>query len=102
MKRFVVSAILFSTLHYAVLVFLKGLIFLLAHIPPRIIHLDDLILVLVWLERILVLPRILLRRIWSGETTAGFLNFGLLAVNSICWGAVLAGCWLYGRRSRKN
>ena len=38
----------------------------------------------------------------SGEATAGFLNFGLLVANSIFWGAILAGCWLYGRRSRKS
>ncbi len=53
MKQFVVSVILFSTLHYLILISLEGFAFLLAHLPPRIFHLDNVILVFYWIEKIL-------------------------------------------------
>ncbi|MGI8964596.1 MAG: hypothetical protein ACR2H1_00740 [Limisphaerales bacterium] len=102
MKRFVQAAILFSALHYVVILSLEGLIFLGAHLPTRLVRLDNLILALTGLEKILVFPRVLMRRLWWSEITPGFLNLILLIVNSLIWGTALAAWRIYCLRSRKN
>ncbi|MDQ6631661.1 MAG: hypothetical protein M3Y82_07865 [Verrucomicrobiota bacterium] len=102
MKRFVQATILFSALHYVAILSLEGLIFLLAHLPTRLIHLDNLILALTGLEKILIFPRVFLRRLWWSEITPGFLNLILLIVNSLIWGTVLAAWRIYYLRHQKN
>ena len=90
--------LLFGLLHYAVLLALAGLIFLLNHIPPKAVNLDPLILVLFKVEQVLTAPRRILLWLYPGETTPRWLPFALNLLNSLVWGAALAGAKAFWRR----
>jgi hypothetical protein len=88
-RRFILWVLLFAILHFLVLAVLNSVIFLVSHLPPDFFHLDDLITILVYGKKILVLPRVLLRFLWFSERTPHFLNATLAVLNSLVWGALL-------------
>ena len=100
MKRFILQAILFGLAQYLVYQCLEGLIFLLAHFPPRVVSLDWLILGLTGTEKFLIAPKLFLRWLWPGQSSPGWLNFFLLVANSLAWGVALAG-WRTWKTSRQ-
>lgn len=87
--------------HYALLKALDGMIFLLAHLPPKAANLDTVILMLNKVETILVAPRIFLRWLWQNETTPQALNIFLIILNSLLWG-ILFAVLLAFKRKRQN
>jgi hypothetical protein len=80
----------FAVLHYLVLLALSAGIFLLAHLPTSVLHLDVVIIGLTRLQQMLCWPRTLLMAILPGERTPGFLNLALTIFNSLAWGSALA------------
>jgi hypothetical protein len=88
----------FALLHYLVLLLIGGAIFLASHFPPKAVNLDPLILALFNAEFILTAPRKFLLWLWPGETTPGLLSIVTVILNSLLWGAALAGLrWLWVR-----
>jgi hypothetical protein len=64
-------------------------------------HLDPVVVGLMWLERVLVFPRVALRHVWFSETTPGWLLPLLSLVNSLLWG-VAVHVWFLRRRRVKG
>ena len=89
-RSFAQRVLVFAFVYYAFFLLLDGAIFLLSHVPPSAVNLDGVILFLGDAEEFLALPRVLLRRLWPGESTPTALNFVLTFVNCILWGLVLA------------
>lgn len=83
--------VLFALLHFLVLNTLAGVAYLLGHLPTSVLPFDSFILFLERLHRLLWFPRDLLRWLWPGERTPGFLNWVLLVLHSLCWGVFLIG-----------
>ena len=79
----------FALLHFVVLNALAGAVYLLSHLPTSVLHFDPLILFLERVHRMLWFPRDLLRWLWPGERTPGWLNWLLLVLLSLCWGGFL-------------
>src|SRR5882724_11287467 len=93
-----IRVLAFALLHYLVLLLMAGAIFLASHFPPKVVNLDPLILALFNAESILTAPRKFLLWLWPGETTPGLLSMLTMLLNSLIWGAVLAGLrWLWVR-----
>jgi hypothetical protein len=88
-RRLFVRIGLFALAHFFALVLLDNFIFLLSHLPPQVLHFDALILALTGVERVLTAPRWLLRHVWLSERTPAVLNWLLVVLNSLIWGAVL-------------
>jgi hypothetical protein len=88
---------LFTALHYLLLLILDSVVFLFAHFPPALLDLSPLVIGITYLQQFLNLPRILLRHIWFSEVTPGWLNLFLLIVNSLVFGAL----WFVWRRFRR-
>jgi hypothetical protein len=100
-RRFIKQALLFAVLYYVAVLALEGIIFGLSHIPPKAINLYMLILRLGDVEKILAWPRVLLRKLWPGESTPAILNHLLSVLNCLLWGLGLAGTkalWTHARK----
>jgi hypothetical protein len=90
-RPFIRRVVLYALLYYVVLLALDAVIFLLSHVPPRAVNLDFVILKFGAVERFLLWPRSLMRRLWPGESTPTTLNYFLSALNCLLWGLALAG-----------
>jgi len=97
-RALVKMAVLFALLHYLTLLLLSGLIFLLSHIPPKAINLDNVILILHSAQGILVAPRRFLLWLWPGEFTPEWLSLTTTVLNSVVWGGALAGLKILWRK----
>lgn len=96
-RRFVRLTIVYALLYYLATLILDSFIFLLAHLPPRVLPMDRLIVGLTYGDQFLHLPRTLLRHLWLSERTPSAVNWLLSVVNCLVWGAVL-GVWQMRRR----
>jgi hypothetical protein len=97
-RALVKMAVLFGLLHYSTLLLLSGLIFLLSHVPPKAINLDNVILILHSAQAVLVAPRRFLLWLWPGEFTPEWLGLTTTVLNSIVWGGALAGLRILWRK----
>ena len=95
------QALLFALFYYLAFLALDGVIFLMSHVPPRVINLDDILLKLGDVERFLAWPRILLRKLWPGETIPETINSLLAVLNALIWGGILAGLKRFWDNARK-
>lgn len=100
-RRFLKLVVLFSLLHFAAIVSVDGVIFLLAHVPPKAANLDAPIRGLQWAYEILRAPRMVLRWLWPGEYSPLWLNWLLTFLNSLIWGCGLAGLKMAWAKIRK-
>ena len=75
-RSFLKWTVLFAVLHYLVLLALSAGIFLLAHLPTSVLHLDVVIIGLTKVGQLLRGPRLLLMAVWPGETTPGKADGG--------------------------
>ena len=73
------------------MVSVDGVIYLAAHIPPKVVNLDAPIQGLQWVYEVLRAPRFVLRRLWPTESSPLWLNWPLAILNSLVWGTGLAG-----------
>jgi len=90
-RRWAKPVFWFAIAHFVAWSALAGTIFLLSHIPPKAVNLDTLILGLVRVEDVFVYPRKWILAGWPGERTPSLLPLCATVLNSIVWGAVLAG-----------
>ncbi len=93
--------LLFALLHYILLLALVGVLFLMIHVPPKAVNLDGLILFLSRAETVLTAPRRVFLWLWPGETTARFLIFSAMVLNSLVWGLALASLRLFWAKMRE-
>ena len=100
-RPFIRRVVLYALLYYVLLLALNAVIFLLSHIPPKAVNLDFLILKFGEVERILLWPRSLLRRLWPGESTPTALNYLLSGLNCLLWGLALSGLKTFWTQVRK-
>lgn len=89
--------VLYSCVHYGLLLILESVVFIVAHFPPKVIDLSNLVVGITYLQQALNVPRMLLRHLWLSEMTPGWLNILLLVVNSLVFGLA----W-YGWRKWRN
>jgi hypothetical protein len=89
-RSFLKWTVLFAVLHYLVLLALSAGIFLLAHLPTSVLHLDVVIIGLTKVSQLLRGPRLLLMAVVPGETTPSLLNLVMTVINSLIWGVALA------------
>jgi len=94
-RRFIKLVILFGLIHYATVLSVAGLIFVISHIPPRAVILDVVILALFKIEWVLIAPRKFLLWLWPGELTPVWLGFATTLSNSLLWGTVLAALKMF-------
>ena len=97
--RFLKLVLLFAVLHYVALLVLSGLIFLVERVPPKAVNLDGVMTALVAMETVLVAPRKIVLWLWPWETTPSGFRFALTLINSITWGAGLAGLRAFWRKA---
>ena len=97
-RKLVGTFLCFALLHFLVLNTLAGAVYILSHLPPSVLPFDPLILLLERVHRVLWFPRDLLRWLWPGERTPGFLNWLLLVLHSLCWGGFLLGSRMLWRK----
>lgn len=100
-RRFIWQIIVFALVYYLLFFVLDGLIFLLAHIPPKAVNLDSLLLRLGEAEQLLAWPRFVLRCLWPGETTPTSFNYILPVLNCLVWGLTLTSLkalWIHVRK----
>lgn len=89
-RGFLKWTLLLAVLHYLVSLGLDAGIFLLAHLPTTVLHLDLLIVGLTKMHQLLRAPRLLAMALLPGESTPAMLNVALIVFNSLAWGAALA------------
>ena len=89
MKRVIFKVLLYSVAFYLFLLALRGVSFLVAHLPSAS-ALDKVLVAIVSVEGILTAPKRFLRMVWPSQATPGFLNMALTILNSLIWGAALA------------
>lgn len=75
--------------HWLVLQLVRGAGFLLSHLPPSLLPTDPAVLVLLWIERILLLPRRLILMAWPGESTPAWLLVVSMIANSLVWASFI-------------
>jgi hypothetical protein len=75
---------------YVALLILRGLSFLISHVPPSTLPLDSIVLGLTYLEHAMLFPRWLLRHLWFSETTPTALIWTLSFLNNAVWGIMYA------------
>ena len=92
--------LLFALLHYAACLLMSGLLFLLSHVPPKAVNLDQPILGLFEVENVLQAPRSLLLRLWHGESTPRWWSTLSTVGSSLMWGAALTGLRTAWRKLR--
>ncbi|MDB6130921.1 MAG: hypothetical protein JWM04_2028 [Verrucomicrobiales bacterium] len=80
----------FAILHFLTVQLLEGFVFLIAHLPPSITFLDFVIVCCNWLQRILLIPKGVLRSLVPVPENNRWLNSGLALVTSLLWG-IIAG-----------
>ena len=85
-RRFLKQTLWFALLYNAVLLAVKGIIFLLSAIPPNAYNVDSVILALTNIQQLLYAPRSLLHWLWPGEQNHGWLNLLFTILNSVIWG----------------
>ena len=90
--RFLKQTALFALLFFVAWQCFNGVIFLLSHLPPGLVHLDWLLRGLGHLSRFFTWPRRFLRSLWPAETTPAALDYLLALLNWLLWGA-LAALW---------
>jgi hypothetical protein len=86
--------------HWLALEFVRFAMELATRLPLIGPHLDPLVGGLMWVERVLVLPRMALRHLWWPETTPGWLLPLLSLLNSLLWGLAVHGWFLWRRRMK--
>ena len=86
-------------LHFVVLKGVEGIIFFVAHTPPKAVNLDVVYNSLVYVEDVLKFPRWLLNKLWPWETTPMGYGLALTIFNSAAWGAALAGLRNFWRKA---
>src|SRR5262245_45731962 len=89
-RRFLKLTVLFALAHFLLLFGLGAAIYLCAHLPTSIVHLDGFIVALTHVHQWLRVPRTILSHLWPGEYLPRLLNLGLTVVNSLIWGVTLA------------
>lgn len=94
-------AAFWAFLHFVVLALMSGLIFLLAHVPPKAVNLDSLILATHWVYGVFYSPIAFLRWLWPGESSPWVLNVLLRAAGSALVGAVIAALVETGNRGAR-
>lgn len=100
-RRFLKQVLLFALLYFLVSFVLDGVIFLLSHVPPKVVNLDSFLLKLGSVEQFLIWPRLLLRWLWRGETTPGIFNYVLPVLNALVWGMALTGLKMFWDKARQ-
>jgi len=84
-------AAFWALIHFVALGLISGLIFVLAHIPPKAVNLDSLILAVHWVYDLFYTPIALVRWLWPGESSPWVLNVLLRVLGSGLVGAAAAG-----------
>lgn len=98
-RPLVTRVLLWSFAHFAGLVLLDSLLFLIIHIPT-VINLDPIILFLTGLHTVLRAPARWLRMLWPAESTPQLVLWTLALVNTFLWGLVLSGLQTVWRKVR--
>lgn len=98
-RRLLKQVFWFAVLHFVVLKVVEGIIFFVAHTPPKAINLDGVYNILVHVEDVLKFPRLLVMKLWLWETTPRGLGLALTILNSAIWGAALAGLRNFWRKA---
>ena len=91
-RRFLKRTLWFALLYNAVLLAVKGILFLLSAIPPRAFDVHGPIEALAGLLQLLYAPRLILHWLWPGEQNYGWLNLLFTILNSVIWGVAGAVC----------
>lgn len=68
---------------------LATVIFLASHLPPKAIHLDPVIELLVAIENVLLGVRKILLWLWPWEATPAGLSLVATLINSLAWGVAI-------------
>ena len=97
-RRFLRSVLWFAVLHCVALWLVGGIIYLVGHIPPRAVNLDQVLLLMFSIEQVLSAPRKLLLWLWLNESTPGWLSLATTLLNSLIWGLGLAGLRVLWRK----
>ncbi len=87
--------------HWLALELLRFAMDLMTRLPLIGPHLDPVVGGLIWLERLLVFPRMALRHLWWSDTTPGWLLPLFTLLNSLLWGLGFH-CWFLWRRRVKG
>ena len=95
------SVLWFALLHYLAALSLAGIIFLMIHIPPKAVNLDEVIAILHAGQSVLAGPRKLLLLVYPGEATPGWLSLVSTILSSLVWGVALSGAKLAWRAGTK-
>ncbi len=82
--------------HWLALQLVRGAGVLFSHLPPSLLPTDPLVIGLLWIERMLLMPRRLMLAAWPGESTPGWLLVVSMIVNSLLFAALV----LFIRRRR--
>lgn len=90
--------VLFALLHYVVLQGVGFAIFLLSHLPPKVVNLEGAIVILVQVENVLLVFRKFLLWLWPTEGTPAGLGMALTILNSLLWGAMVVAARRLWRR----
>ena len=80
---------IYSALFFLFLLALRGLVFILVHLPAAS-ALDRFIIAVVSIERMLTAPKRFLRLLWPSQSTPAYLNLSLTILNGLLWGTFLA------------
>jgi hypothetical protein len=100
-RRFLKLVVLFSLLHFLVLLALEAGLFLLAHLPTGVLHVDSFIVGLTHVHQWLRVPRTALSQLWPGEYLPRFVSLLLALINSVVWGVVLAASKMLWSKARE-
>ena len=100
-RLFLKLAVLFALLHFVALLGLDAALFLLAHLPTSILHLDSFIVGLTHVHQWLRFPRTVLSHLWPGDYLPRLVNLALTVVNSLIWGVALAALKLLWSKARE-
>lgn len=87
-----------AVVHWLAVQLVRGAGFLFSHLPPSLLPTDPLVIGLLWIERVLLLPRRFMLALWPGESMPGWL----LVVSMIANSLLFAGLILFFRRARRG
>ena len=100
-RRFLKLTALFALAHLLVTLGLDAALFLLAHLPTSILHLDGVIVALTYVHQWLRFPRMVLSHLWPGEYLPRPINVMLTMLNSVTWGIGLATLKMLWSKARE-
>ena len=101
MWRLCKAIVWFGLLHYLVTLCLAGFLFLVSHIPPRSMNVDELVIIFQTGQSIMTGPRKLILWVCPGESTPVWLDPFSTMLNSLVWGCALAEARLLWRAMTK-